>query len=317
MEELTEAFRALGDPTRLRILRLLGGARLNVSEVVSVVGVGQSSVSHHLAKLKSLGLIAEERQAGFTYYSLAVDETHPFWPLIKLARDAGDAHGDQARLTELMRRREDVHTLNEKLLEPGQSWRLWTSALSALLPPLDVVDFGCGTGVLSVELALWAKKVTAIDRSASALAQAKERAEREGVRNITFLEADLHALPLPSASKDLVVISQSLHHVAEHEQVLAEAARLLKPAGRLVVLELLPHDEQWVKSRLGHLHLGFEPASIEAVMKAVGIKQCRLTAAPRDSQSPFKAFLLTGVREERTGRSNSRTSKGIESHDPA
>ncbi len=165
MDELTEAFRALGDPTRLRILRLIGEARLNVSEVVSLVGVAQSSVSHHLTRLKALDLIREERQGGFTYYSLAIDEKAPLWPLIKLARGAEDEHGDKARLTELLHRREDVHTLNEKLLEPGQSWRLWSAALSSLLPPLDVVDFGCGTGVLTVELARWARHVTAIDRA--------------------------------------------------------------------------------------------------------------------------------------------------------
>lgn len=296
MDRLTEAFRALGDPTRLRILRLCATARLNVSEVVSLVGVAQSSVSHHLAKLKSLELLQEERQGGYTYYSLAVDATHPLSPLIRLAREAEDDHGDQARLTELLRRREDVHTLNEKLLEPGQSWRLWSSALASLVPPLDVVDFGCGTGVLSVELARWARRVTAIDRSGSALAQAKERADREGLKNIEFLEADLHALPLPTGKKDLVVISQSLHHVDQHERVLAEAARILKPLGRVVVLELLPHDEQWVKSRLGHLHLGFQPEPLIAAMKAVGLHNAQLTPAPRDAASPFKAFLLTAQR---------------------
>ena len=177
MFELTEAFRALGDPTRLRILRLVGEAKLNVSEVVSVIGVAQSSVSHHLAKLKSLELIREERQASFTYYSLAIDSTDPRWPLISLARQADDrdAHGDQARLTDLLHRREDRQTLNEKLLEPGQSWRLWATALSSLLPPLDVVDFGCGSGVLTLELAQWAAHVTAIDHNHSALAQAAER----------------------------------------------------------------------------------------------------------------------------------------------
>ncbi len=98
MEELSESFRALGDPTRLRILRLLSDAPLNVSELVSLVGVAQSSVSHHLAKLKGLELISEERQAGFTYYSLGVAKEDPRWPLIRLAKDANDAHGDRARL---------------------------------------------------------------------------------------------------------------------------------------------------------------------------------------------------------------------------
>src|SRR5262245_54764770 len=152
MQVLSQSFRALGDPTRLRILRLVGEAPLNVSELVSLVGVAQSSVSHHLARLKGLELIREERQAGYTYYSLALPASDPRWPLIRLAKDADDGHGDQARLTELLRRREDRQALNEKLLEPGQSWMLWATALSTLLPPLEVADFGCGTGVLTVEL---------------------------------------------------------------------------------------------------------------------------------------------------------------------
>jgi len=114
MENLTEAFRALGDPTRLRILKLISAARLNVTEVVSLVGVAQSSVSHHLTRLRALDLIREERLGGFTYYSLSADEKAPLWPLIELARATTDGHGDQARLTELLRRREDVQTLNRE-----------------------------------------------------------------------------------------------------------------------------------------------------------------------------------------------------------
>jgi 2-polyprenyl-3-methyl-5-hydroxy-6-metoxy-1,4-benzoquinol methylase len=296
MDALTETFRALGDPTRLRILRLILEARLNVTEVVSVIGVAQSSVSHHLTRLKTLDLIREERQGGFTYYSLAVDEQGPLWPLIKLARDVPDEHGDRARLTELLQRREDVHTLNEKLLEPGQSWRLWAAAMASLMPALDVVDFGCGTGVLSVELARWARHVTAIDRSSAALAKAKAEAKRQGLSNITFLEADLHALSLPSGRFDLVVVSQSLHHVERIEHVLGEGARLLKPGGRMVVLELVPHEETWVRARLGHQHLGFEPQVVRDAMRAVGLQPHDLLPAPRDSASPFKAFLLTGTR---------------------
>ncbi len=294
--DLSKAFRVLGDPTRLRIMRLLSETKLNVTEVMQVVGVAQSSVSHHLAKLKGLELIREERQAGFTYYSLAVEADDPRFPLIRLARDADDQHGDGARLTELLERREDRHTLNEKLLEPGQSWMLWANALSSLLPPLDVVDFGCGTGVLSVELARWAHRVTAVDRSAVALEAARIRAKREGLNNIHFVEADLHALPKNLGGKDLVVISQSLHHVAQPELVLAGAAKVLKPGGRVVVLELMPHDEQWVKSRLGHHHLGFEPSALVTAMGAAGFSDVQLTPSARDGASAFRAFLLTGSR---------------------
>jgi ArsR family transcriptional regulator len=294
--DLSKAFRALGDPTRLRIMRLLSETKLNVTEVMQVVGVAQSSVSHHLAKLKGLELIREERQAGFTYYSLAVEADDPRFPLIRLARDADDQHGDGARLTELLERREDRHTLNEKLLEPGQSWMLWAAALSSLLPPLDVVDFGCGTGVLSVELARWASRVTAIDRSPLALEAARARARREGRHNITFVEADLHGLPKNLGGKDLVVISQSLHHVEHPDRVLAEAVRVLKPGGRVVVLELMPHGEEWVTARLGHHRLGFEPATLVAAMTAAGFVDVQHTPSARDGGAPFRAFLLTGSR---------------------
>ena len=294
MFDLPEAFRALGDPTRLRILRLVGEARLNVSEVVSLIGVAQSSVSHHLARLKNLELIREERQASFTYYSLAIDASDPRWPLISLAREADDEHGDQARLTELLQRREDRQTLNEKLLEPGQSWRLWATALSSLLPPLEVVDFGCGSGVLTVELARWAKRVTAIDRSEAALAQAAERAQR--FDNVRFLNADLSDLPASVKNQDLVIISQSLHHVEDPRAVLAQALRVLKPGGKAVVLELMPHQEQWVQSQLGHRQLGFEPVALQALMAEVGFQGLELVPSARDGATPFRAFLLSGCR---------------------
>ncbi|HZA52261.1 MAG TPA: metalloregulator ArsR/SmtB family transcription factor [Myxococcaceae bacterium] len=297
MEALSQSFRALGDPTRLRILRLLASTPLNVSELVSLVGVGQSSVSHHLGKLKGLDLIREDRQAGFTYYSLAIDKDDPRWSLVRLATDAEDDAGDLARLDDLLRQREDRQALNEKLLEPGQSWFLWAAAISSLLPPLEVVDFGCGTGVLTVEIARWAKRVVAIDANSEVLAKAKERAQRAGVGNVTFLREDLHRLSLPDGRKDLVVISQSLHHVEDPGTVLSEAGRILKGGGRLVLLELMPHDERWVRERLGHRHLGFDPEMLRGLLKDVGFGKVELIPQAREVSSPFRVFLLTGERK--------------------
>ncbi len=297
METLSQSFRALGDPTRLRILRLLSRAPLNVSELVSLVGVAQSSVSHHLAKLKGMGLLREERQAGFSYYSLAVGEKDSVWPLIHLAREQDDGEGDTARLAELLRGREDRQALNERLLEPGQSWFLWVSALGALLPPLEVVDFGCGTGALSVTMARWAKKVVGIDQSASALEKARERAAREKLKNLSFLREDLHRLSLPDDGKDLVVLSQSLHHVTSPQGVLAEAARILKPGGRVILLELCPHDEEWVRERLGHQHLGFEPEALQQDLAKAGFHRLTLELPSKEKASAFRVFLLTGEKK--------------------
>jgi len=297
MLALSQSFRALGDPTRLRILRLLAEAPLNVSELVSLVGLAQPSISHHLSRLRRLGLVREERQASFTYYSLALDPTDARWPLIALAREEDDAKGDRARLKDLLREREDRQALNEKLLEPGQSWFLWASALASLLPPLEVADFGCGSGTLSVEIARWAKQVIAIDQNRVALDQARQRAEAEGLENIRFLRQDLQRLTLPDAQLDLVVVSQSLHHMQDPRAVLGEAFRILKPGGRLIVLELMPHAETWVQDRLGHRHLGFEPGELEKVLGALGFVRVVRVTHDRLGGSPFRVFMLNGEKK--------------------
>ncbi len=151
--------------------------------------------------------------------------------------------------------------------------------------------------MLTVELAKWAKKVVAIDRNPAALEQARSRAEREGLTNVTFVEGDLGALKLPGGKRQLVVISQSLHHVEEPRAVLKEAARLLEPQGRLVVLELMPHREEWVRERLGHLHLGFDPDRLLEDASQAGFKQLKLTPYPKEGAAAFRVFLLTGVKK--------------------
>jgi ArsR family transcriptional regulator len=243
-------------------------------------------------------MVREERQAGFTYYSLAPQNGGSHWPLIQLARQERDENGDRARLTDLLRQREDRQALNEKLLEPGQSWFLWATAMASLLPPLEVADFGCGSGLLSVAIARWAKKVIAIDQNLAALEQARQRAAREAVENIRFVQEDLHQLSLPAGATDLVVISQSLHHVRQPEAVLQEAARILKVAGRIIVLELMPHQETWVSDQLGHQHLGFDPKWLEGSLKEVGFLKVSRQLPERQGASPFRVFLLSGEKKQ-------------------
>lgn len=291
MESLSQAYRTLGDATRLRILRLIAQTPLNVSELVSLVGIAQPSVSHHLGKLKAMKLLREDRQNGFTYYALGVTNDDPRWPLVRVAiEEKGDSDGDLARLQDLLRQREDRQAVNERLLEPGQSFQLWSRALGRLLPRLDVADLGCGTGALTVEIARWARSVVAIDKSRESLDAARARAEREGATNVEFLAADLHKLDL-RRKFDLVVASQSLHFVDDPPRVLSQAGKLLKKNGRLLVLELLPHDEEWVRERLGHRWLGLEPSRLAGALEAEGFRSIDTEMLPNGS-GPFRPFLL-------------------------
>lgn len=307
MQVLSDSLRFLGDATRLRILRCLAEAPLSVSELVLVLGVGQPTVSHHLAKLRQHGLVDEERSGGSKHFSLVRDsklekdgggsESSSVWSLVKLAVEwQDDDAGDLSRLRDLLRSREDRQALNERLLEPGQSWFLWGRALGTLLPAIDVADFGCGSGILSLEMARWARSVTAIDANPATLAKARERAEAAGgglSRRIKFVKDDLEALSLKDASLDLVVVSQSLHHVEHPDKVLAEAARVLRPGGSIVLIELLPHGEKWVVQRLGHRWLGFQPDSVRGWLKGAGFSQLELDDSVSKHTDPFRVFLFT------------------------
>src|SRR3989442_15594730 len=174
MEALSQAYRALGDATRLRILRLIAQTPLNVSELVSLVGIAQPSVSHPLGKLKAMKLLMEERQNGFPYYALDLEKDDARWPLVKVAiEDRTDADGDLSRLAELLRRREDRQALNERLLEPGQSFQVWLRALGQLLPRLALAGPGGGTGALSVVMARWGLSGVALEQTPAAIEAAR------------------------------------------------------------------------------------------------------------------------------------------------
>ena len=136
--------------------------------------------------------------------------------------------------------------------------------------------------------------VISIDASSDVLEKAKERVEREGLSNVELLREDLHDLKLKDGKVDVVVVSQSLHHVESPSKVLEEAHRILAPGGRLLVMELMPHDEKWVTERLGHRHLGFDPEDVRAQLTAAGFKKLRLTTQGRGGGSPFRVFLLSG-----------------------
>lgn len=310
----TALFRLLADDARLRLLRLLAAERLNVSELTSLLGIAQSGVSRHLGLLKEARLVTEEKEGGYTYFKVADDLRHgrdgfgPLWPLLesqfKALRHTPAGREDDARLQEVMRLRKenfDAHAgpdaRRSHQLVPGRSWAAWARALGHLLPPLEVADLGCGEGYLSIEAARWAKRVIAIDRSADVLARAKELAARRRVRNVTWKRGEIERVPLPDASVDVALLSQALHHATNPAAALAEAARVVRPGGRVLVLDLRRHDEQWVKTRLGDKWLGFEDDELKALMKDAGLSDVKVTVGSRKTGDPFTVIVAGGRRQ--------------------
>src|SRR5436309_6056960 len=254
VRQASALYRLLGDEARLRLLRVLARERLNVTELTGVLGLAQSGVSRHLGLLKEARLVVEERDGGFSYYRLApsLQDTggpgnNVLAPILRAQFDeaSGDAtvRADEARLQEVLRLRKenfDRHaspdTRDARQLVPGRSWAAWSRALGLLMPPITVADLGCGEGYLTIEAARWAARVIAVDRSDVVLDRSRALAERRRVSNVVWKKGELEKLPIKTGTVDVAMLSQALHHAQHPADAVAEAVRITRPGGRVLVL---------------------------------------------------------------------------------
>jgi ArsR family transcriptional regulator len=305
MDKIAASFRLLGDATRLRLLRLVAREELTAGELTEIVEAGQSTVSRHLALLRDAGLVHERWEGRFVFYSLAPDAVDggPWAGVVARLGGEDDAQGDLARLDEVLRaRREDAEKspdgAGKAPFVPGRSWAAWSQALSWLVPPgMRVLDLGCGDGALTLEIARFASEVVGVDRNAALLARATSLAARRGVRNAKFVKGDVADLDVKAGSFDLVVLSQTLHCLDEPEEALAEAARVLAPGARILVVELLPHAHEWVREKLGHTRLGFTPDELSALMRGAGFAGVEIERVAPKPREPFRVVLGIGLRK--------------------
>ena len=307
MNDAAALYRVLGEAVRLRLLRVLARERLNVTELTAVLGLAQSGISRHLGLLRDAGLVAEDPAGGFTYYRLdpraAQGPLAGLWEHLQdqFAAAAGSpaARQDDARLQEVLRlRREnfETHGTDSGQLVPGRSWAAWARALGHLLPRLDLADLGCGDGYLAIEAGRWAGRVYAVDRSAAVLQRARALARKHGVTNITWKRGEIERVPLPDASVDVALLSQALHHAADPERALAEAVRILRPGGRALLLDLRPHDQGWVKDRLGDQWLGFSDDALASLLRRAGLRDIKTQVGARKAGGPFTVTIASGLK---------------------
>ncbi len=312
MIEGAALYRLLGDDARLRLLRALGRERLNVTELTAILGLAQSGVSRHLGLLKDAGLVREDREAGFAYYRLDLDGAgEPLRALLdsQFAQMAAspDVRADDARLQEVLRlRKEDfqTHGNHSRQLVPGRSWAAWARALGLLLPSLTVADLACGEGYLTIEVARWAKRVIAVDRSREVLARARDLARRREAANIAWKHGEIERLPIADASVDLALLSQALHHAVSPVVAVAEAVRIVVPGGRLLVLDLRAHNEDWVRRRVDDRWMGFADDELRRLLCRAGLEQVQVRVGAKRTGDPFTVLIASGVK--RTGTAGRR-----------
>jgi ArsR family transcriptional regulator len=314
MKAASSLYRLLGDEARLRLLRVLRRERLNVTELTGILGLAQSGVSRHLGLLKEAGLVVEEKDAGYTYYCVVEPEVQDGHGAIWSALDeqfelgAADAavRADDARLQEVLRLRKenfDTHgaadTRDARQLVPGRSWAAWSRALGMLLPPWRVADLGCGEGYLTIEAARWASQVIAVDRSDAVLDRARALASRRRVSNVVWKRGDLEKLPLKDGSVDVALLSQALHHAATPSRAVLEAARITVPGGRVLILDLREHREEWVRTKLGDRTLGFAEGELKKMLTDAGLSGVRIGVGARKAGDPFAVLVASGLKPTR------------------
>lgn len=302
--------RLLGDDTRLRLLRVLSRDALNVSELTAIIGLAQSGVSRHLGLLRDAGLVVEDRTGGFSFYRLPPERTNGAgdraalwtWLEAEFARPTAATRADDSRLEEILRVRKESFAQHRaggderRQLVPGRSWAAWARGLGMLLPAGDVADLGCGEGYLAIEMAHWARSVVAVDRSDDVLADARALARRRRIRNITWKRGDLERLPIQDESVDLALLSQALHHAETPERAIAEAHRILRTGGRVLILDLRAHDQAWVREKLGDRWLGFEDEKLEALVKGAGFTDVTVRTGASRPGDPFTVLIAAGTK---------------------
>jgi ArsR family transcriptional regulator len=304
---------SLADTTRSRILLLLDRHELTVSEICAVVQLPQSTVSRHLKALADAGWISSRAEGTSNLYTMASRDgmdagARRLWLLVR--EQVGPTRAavqDQRRLQGVL---SDRRTKSQEFFSSSAGqWdrmrdelfgdRFHLTALAAFADADWVVgDLGCGTGQVSAAIAPFVARVVAVDASAAMLQAAKRRLH--GLDNVDLRRAELEALPIDDGRLDAATLMLVLHHVPEPERALAEVARVVKPGGRLLVVEMLPHDRDHYRQQMGHVWLGFSEDQMRRLMSEAGFNEIRIVPLPSDARSKGPALFVGTAQRQQT-----------------
>jgi ubiquinone/menaquinone biosynthesis C-methylase UbiE/DNA-binding transcriptional ArsR family regulator len=293
---------ALSDPTRCRMLLLLEKHELTVGELCAVLQMPQSSVSRHLKTLADDDWVTSRRDGTSRFYSMPVDDLDVaagrLWPIIReqVAATTSAAHDERRLRGVLTRRRAKSQAffataagqwdrLREDLF--GDTFYLW-AVLGLIDPTLVVGDLGCGTGQLSQTIAPYVQRVIAVDASRDMLDAARHRLTE--APNVDIRQGELEALPIDNGALDAAMLSLVLHYSPDPALALAEVGRVLRPGGRVLVVDMLPHDREEYQQQMGHVWLGFSDKHMTKFLAGAGFSDVRVRALPADPDAKGPAL---------------------------
>jgi ArsR family transcriptional regulator len=294
----------LADTTRSRILLLIDGQELSVSELCTILQLPQSTASRHLKALADAGWITARAEGTSNVYTMNRDSldaaSRRLWLLVR--EQVGPTPAglqDQRRLQAMLAQRrtksQEFFTSSagqwDRVREEMFGDRFHLAALAALASPDAVFgDLGCGTGQVSAALAPFVARVVAVDSSAAMLQAARRRLQ--GLQNVDLRRGDIEALPIDDGRLDAATVMLVLHHVPQPALALADVARVLKPGGRLILVDMLPHDREAYRQQMGHVWLGFSEEQAGRLLTDAGFERARVVPLPPDAKAKGPALFV-------------------------
>jgi len=301
---------ALSDPTRSRILLLLDRHELTVSELCSIMQLPQSTASRHLKALVDSGWIAARAEGTSHLYTMTRDEldaaARRLWLLVReqvgpTPAASQDHRRLQAALAERRTKSQEFFSSSasqwDRLRDELFGDRVHLGALAALADSEWVVgDLGCGTGQVSAALAPFVGRVIAVDSSAAMLQAARRRLA--GFDNIDLRRGELEALPIDDDRLDVAAMMLVLHHVPEPAKAVADVARTLKPGGRIIIGDMLPHDRESYRQQMGHVWLGFSDDHINRMLSEAGLGRIRTVSLTPDARAKGPGLFVATAQKQ-------------------
>jgi ArsR family transcriptional regulator len=307
MTAVLDRLGALADEIRSRILLLLDRHELAVGELCSVLQLPQSTVSRHLKVLGDGGWVVARAEGPSRRYTLAPQlepEARRLWQVVRSQLADGPAAAQDAErlrsvLAERRTRSQEFFSASAAQWDALRAELFGQRADLLALPGLldedwTVGDLGCGTGQVAVALAPFVRGVIAVDQSRAMLAAARVRLK--GMDNVELRSGDLEELPIEDRALDAAVLLLVLHYVVDPARALAEARRVLKPGGRLLLMDMTPHAREEYRQTMGHVWQGFDAEQIGAWAAEAGLERVRYRSLPPDAQAKGPGLFAATMR---------------------